>query len=99
MHPQELLRDVTGFTVAPNDGRRIDALATGLPFYHGRPLFCDATLRSPLNRPGGPQPRARAVDGATFREAERDKEGKYPEVVNSEHAELLTLAADGTTHP
>ena len=30
------------------DFRRIDVLASGLPFYGGKPLLCDATVRSPL---------------------------------------------------
>ena len=78
----------------PTDSRRIDALATGLPFYHGRALFCDATIRSPLARTGVPHPRSAAVDGATFKKAQQDKQRKYHDVASSPHAELLTLAVE-----
>ena len=94
VHAQKLLREVTAFAVPPSDARRVDALATALPFYQGRALFCDATIRSPLTRTSAPHTGCAAVDGASFQKARKDKERKYPEVVDSPHAELLTLAVD-----
>ena len=60
----------------------------------GQALFCDPTIRSPLARDGTPHPRSAQVDGATFTKALKDKERKYPEIVASAHAELLTLATE-----
>ena len=94
VHPQKLLKEVTAFAVDQDDARRIDALVTGLPCYHGRPLFCDVTVRSPLNRNGTPHPRSAEVDGATFRKAQQDKERMYHDVSDSAHAELTVLAAE-----
>ena len=75
VHFQHLLRNTT-LAVDPADSRRIDLLATGLPLYRGRVLFCDATLCSPLKGNGRPQARTSRHDGATFKEAQKRKQDK-----------------------
>jgi len=94
VHFQHLLRASTLSGIDPGDNRCIDVLATGLPLYRGKALFCDATLRSPLKGNGCPQPRASKDDGATFKGAVRDKHQKYPELLRSPVAKLLVLACE-----
>ena len=65
VHVQKLLGQTT-LSVDPSDTHRIDALASGLPLYMGRPLFCDATIRSPLHADGTPYPRADSIDGVVL---------------------------------
>ena len=96
VHPQKLLREVTALAFDPHDTRRIDALATGLPYYHGRPLFCDATLRCPNRRNGEPHPHCATTDGATFPTATADKTDKYDDVQDSPHAQLLGYGSGRT---
>ena len=45
---QKLLRETIS-PVDPTDSRTIEILATGVSCYNGKLLFCDATLRSPLD--------------------------------------------------
>ena len=90
---QHLLRNST-LPVDPNDNRRVDVLVEGLPLYNGRPLFCDATLRSPLKGDGTPHPRAAAKNGAVLRRALTDKATKYSDVEDSPLAELVVLACE-----
>ena len=92
VHFQHLLNRTT-LPVDPTDNRRIDALVTG----HGLPsrsLFCDATVRSSLNRSGDPHPRAAARDGAVLSKALKDKEKKYGDIATSTLAELVVLACE-----
>jgi len=67
----------------PRDWRQVDVLATGSSLFRGRAVFCDATLRPPLKGNGAPQPHAARQDGATFRDAEREKKTKYSDVESS----------------
>ena len=92
-HEQHLLRNTT-FPVDPNDNRRIDCLVTGTGLHQGRPLFCDATVRSPLKGTGEPHPRAANTDGAVLRKARKDKERKYGDLAASPLAELVVLACE-----
>ena len=46
--------------------RRLDVVASGLPFYGGRTIVVDATLRSPLTGAGMWRFNADEEDGATF---------------------------------
>ena len=90
---QCLLRNTT-LDVDPTDARQIDVLASGLPLHMGRPLFCDVSLRSPLAADGSPHPGATTTDGATFRQAQRDKHRKYADVAADSRTELVVLAAE-----
>ena len=76
VHVQKLFCQTT-LPVDLGDARRIDALATGLPLYMGRPLFCDATIRSSLHADGTPHGFAATRDGAVLARAQADKERKY----------------------
>ena len=68
VHEQHLLRNTT-LDADPTDNRRIDILVTGLLLHNGRPWFCDATVRSPLERNGQPHPRAATTSGAVLKKA------------------------------
>ena len=76
------------------DNRRIDILATGLSFHNARPLFCDATVRSPLRGNGEAYPTAAQVDGAVLKRAEQSKKDKYSDIEAGSMAELLTLGVE-----
>ena len=93
-HPLLPARRNTTFPVDPNDNRRIDCLVTGTGLHQGRPLFCDATVRSPLKGTGEPHPRAANTDGAVLRKARKDKERKYGDLAASPLAELVVLACE-----
>ena len=93
MYFQHLLQNTT-LPCDPQDWRRVDVLATGLPLYRGRALCCDATMRSPLKANGAPQPGTAKYDGATFRVAEREKKVKYQDVDACSLTELLVLAVE-----
>ena len=90
---QKLLRATT-LPVHPTDNRRIDVLATGLPVYHGQPLFCDATIRSPLTASGAPHPRADRINGAVLVRAEKDKQTRYGDITSSGLGRLLVLGVE-----
>ena len=93
VHVQKLLCQTT-LPVDLGDARRIDALATGLPLYMKRPLFCDATIRSPLHADGTPHAGAATRGGAVLARAQVDKERKYQDDHESPIAELITLAVE-----
>ena len=76
---QKLLRRTTLATTS-TDQRRIDVLAVGLPVYKGAPLFCDATLRSPVTAKGDPRFHSDEVDGATLAQAVTEKRRRYADV-------------------
>ena len=96
VHFQHLLRDTTqALILDAQDTRRIDVLATGLPFCHGRPLFCDATFRSPLHADGSPHPGAADKDGIVLARAGKDKRDRiYADVEQSSLAELIVLGCE-----
>ena len=93
MHCQHLLRHTT-LPVHGEDNRRMGAVVNGLPLFHGRPLFCDATVRSPLKGDGTPHPKAATENGAVLRRAKADKEAKYQDLHSSSMAELIVLACE-----
>ena len=62
----KFLRDAGLPGISPSDGRRIEVVAYGLPLFHGVPLWCDATLVSPLTARGESQPRAAVVPGVSL---------------------------------
>ena len=69
-------------------------LASGLPFYGGKPLLCDATVRSPLTGEGLAIPAAHRVNGVALQRAEQQKEAKYGDVSASGLCKLVTLASE-----
>ena len=89
-----LLRDAGIPDIGPNDGRRIEVVATGLPFHHGIPLAIDSTLVSPLSTDGKPHPGASTRPGASLRVAEKRKERTYPELARSSRLRLITAATE-----
>ena len=93
VHCQHLLRHTT-LPVDGEDNRRMDVVVNGLPLYHGRPLFCDATVRSPLKGDGEPHSKAATENGAVLRRAKTDKEDKYRDLALSPLAELRVLACE-----
>ena len=90
---KQLLRDTNVPVDNPLDQRRLDLVAYGVD-PQGLPLCCDATMVSPLNRRGRPIPRAAAHDGAALRVAERRKERRYPELLDSPYGRLVVLACE-----
>ena len=92
-HFQKLLRQTT-MPVDASDHRRIDVLAVGLPVFHGQPLFCDATFRSPLSGSGVPRFRSDTVDGATLHQAEKDKIARYRDIEGTGTGKLVILGGE-----
>ena len=88
------LRDLGVAGIAATDGRQLEVIATGSPLARGVPLAVDATMVSPLHCTGEPWDRAVVVPGVSLDRAERSKADKYPELVDSELAQLTTLACE-----
>lgn len=80
--------------ISAHDGRQLEVVATGSPLAAGIPLAVDATLVSPLHCNGEPWRVADVAPGIALERAERDKDITYPELVNSDLAQLTTLACE-----
>lgn len=89
-----MLRDTGVPGIDPNDGRRIDVVATGLPLAHGRPVAVDATLISPLHADGSPWSGAERTPGISFQRALSDKHRTYPELTDSDVVQLVVAATE-----
>jgi len=89
-----LLRDTALPSIGPNDGRRIEIVASGLPIERGVLVAIDATLVSPLYADGTPFPHADRRAGISFRRAERLKATTYHELVDSSVLQLVTVASE-----
>ena len=63
-----------------------NAIAEGLPVFHGAQLAIDATLVSPLRADGEPHRRCPEVDGAALTFARRRKEHTSPELARGQAA-------------
>jgi hypothetical protein len=87
----KFIRDLGLGTVLPTDGRQIEIVAYGLPFFHGVPICADTTLVSPLSGQGTPTHRSDVVPGAALANAERRKARTYPELVGRGRARLVVL--------
>ena len=72
------LRDMNLLSVAADDEKAIEVLASGLPLVFGAQLAVGVTLRCALTADGRPQPGATAVDGAVCSRARENKERKCP---------------------
>ena len=88
------LGDMNLLSVAADDERAIEVLASGLPLFFGAQLAADVTLRCALTVDGRPQPGAAAVDGAVCSRAREDKERKYPELLAYDRCRLVVLALE-----
>ena len=89
-----MLRDLGIANVAGTDGRLLEVVATGLSLARGLPLGVDCTMVSALHCDGMPWARAESESGASIKRAEATKKDKYPELVASDVAHLLTLACE-----
>ena len=67
---------------------------SGLPFHAGKPLLCDATVRSPLTGNGLATPGAARRNGAALQRAEQQKVAKYGDVTELGLCHLLTLGTE-----
>ena len=82
-----LARDLT-----LTDERRMDLVVHGVSsLYLGRPMFCDVTVRSPVDSSGQPKYRSDIDQGAVLQRAKIQKDGDYPEVATSENVQWLVL--------
>ena len=88
------LRDSSLSGVRPEDRRKIEILATGLPLYRGVPLAVDATVVAPLHADGLPWPDAATTDGVALARGEKAKLDRYPELVDSTVVRLVTVASE-----
>ena len=87
------LRDLAVPGVAAADARKLDVVASGLPLYGGRTIVVDVTLCSFLTGSGMWRFNSHIEDGATFVQAVRDKDYKYPELTAQAQRLQLIVAA------
>ena len=76
------------------DGRRIEAVASDLPCFHGAQLAVDITLRGVLGADGEPHASAASTDGVAANSARADKERVYPEIVQGRRCNLVVLGIE-----
>ena len=89
-----MLKDTTLPSISADDGRQLEILVTGLPLERGVPTGVDVTMTSPLHADGTPWNRADVANGVAIARGEKNKRDTYPELVNSAHCSLLTLACE-----
>ena len=63
---EERLLSSTHVLVPSDDQRRMDLVATGLNVYDGLPIFCDATILSPISRNGNARPGTSNAGGVVY---------------------------------
>ena len=63
-------------------------------FGWGLPLFCDVTCVTPISGRGYARSGATTIDGAMLRDAERDNNSNYHEVLESGLGQLLCLGCE-----
>ena len=90
---EKLLRN-THIPVPPGDNRRMDIVVHCLNVARGLPLFCDATVVSPITRTGQPRPGTSNKNGKLLEDAERENNDTYWEVENSGLGALYSLGAE-----
>ncbi|MDA8584043.1 hypothetical protein N9L68_07400 [bacterium] len=89
---------VRGMHLAPLvalDGRRLEVVVDGLPFYAGAQLAVDATLVSALRRDGTPRPHAAYEGGIALTYARGKKARTYPELSGANRRARLVVVAGG----
>ena len=90
---ERLLRN-SHVPVPPDDLRRLDILVPGLNVDRGRPLFCDATVLSPLTRSGGPRAGTSNQGGRLLQTATTDNSNHYHEVTDTGLGALYCLGCE-----
>ena len=80
--------------VDTQDDRRIEVIANGLPLWGGAQLAVDTTLVSPLTRAGHPRMRGGQYRGTALRDARRNKERTYPELLRDRRCRLVVLGIE-----
>ena len=76
------------------DNRSLEVVVQGLPVHHGAQVAVDATLVSPLKRNGEARPKADWLDGAALQAAQKDKETRYPELLDARRCKLLVAGQE-----
>jgi len=90
----ERMLAATNIPVNPNDGRRLDLLASGLNVYRGLPLFCDVTVLSPITATGIARPGTSNQGGQLLTQAEGDNNAIYWDVISTGLGQLLCLGCE-----
>ena len=90
----ERLLSSTFVPTSPGDLRRLDLVVPGLSVHEGLPLFCDATIVTPISRNGFARPDTSNRVGRLLKEAIRTNANTYPEVTSSGLGKLLCLGAE-----
>ena len=81
-------------SVPADDNRNIEVLASGLPGVIGAQVAVDVTMYAPLRRDGSARPRATYQNGAALEDARRDKERRYPELLDGQRCRLVVIAVE-----
>ena len=90
-----MVRDMDLAAPNPNDSRRLEIVADGLPLFGGAQLAIDTTLVSVLHCDGSARAGVAHVDGAAVAVARRRKERTYPELVGQRaRTRLVVLAGE-----
>ena len=80
------------------DDRRIEVIANGLPLWGGAQLAVDTTLVSPLIRAGHPRMRGGQYRGTALRDARRNKERTYLELLRDRRCRPVVFRVEGGGH-
>ena len=80
--------------VSPQDDRKLEVVASGLPTARGAQVAVDATLVSPLTRAGAARPKAHWKDGAALEDARKLKATTYLELLSSRRCKLVTAGME-----
>ena len=80
--------------VDTQDDRRIEVIANGLPLWGGAQLAVDASLVSPLTRAAQPRMRGGQYRGTALRDARRNKERTYPELLRDRRCRLVVFGIE-----
>ena len=80
--------------VDADDQRRLDLIVVGLRAYHGLPLFCEATIISPISANARARAGTSNKGGALLDQATVANNDTYHEVVSSDLGALLSLGAE-----
>ena len=90
-----MVRDLDLEAMNVQDGRRLEAIADGLPLHGGAQLAIDTTIVSALHCDGTPHIGAADVDGLRLAAARRRQERTYPEFVPPRsRCRLVVLATE-----
>ena len=74
------VQDLDLLPVPRVDNRRLEAVADGLPLFHGAQLAIDTTMVSVVRADGAPRRQCAGRDGAALDQARRTQELRYPEL-------------------